>query len=104
MTPRFPQTEPKTEEERLERKRKRRLYEWLASPDFLKPDPKPVKVVTIPLADADAAVVKANPDSVRVNARRDDGVSVLMRPYDNPRRVTVMVDSVREVDANARPV
>jgi hypothetical protein len=42
MTPRFPQTEPKTEKERLERKRK--LYEWLASPDFLKPDPKPVKV------------------------------------------------------------
>jgi hypothetical protein len=102
MKPRFPEGRPKTEAEWLERKRM--LMEWVRSPEFFAPEPAPLKVVTIPLTDADAAVVKANPESVRVSARREDGVSVLMRPHANPLHVRVMVDSVREVDAQGRPI
>jgi hypothetical protein len=86
-----------------ERERLRLEYEamWLEPMPVMKP---PVPVVVVPLTDADAAVVAANPESVRVSARRDDGVSVLMRPRANPNHVRVMVDHVREVDGDGRPV
>lgn len=67
-------------------------------------EPAPVAVVSVPVSAEDAAVIAANPESVRVSARRDDGVSVLMRPQRNPQNVTVRTDLVREVDANGRPI
>jgi hypothetical protein len=87
------------EYEKLERE----FEEMMATP-LPKAKPKPVAVVTVPVSDRDAAVIAANPESVRVSARRDDGVSVLMKPQGNPHHVTVMVDWVREVDASGRPV
>jgi hypothetical protein len=66
--------------------------------------PKPVAVATIPLAQADAEVVAANPESVRVTARRPDGVTVIAKPQSNPNCVTVRTDLVREIDAEGRPV
>jgi hypothetical protein len=87
------------EYEKLERE----FEEMMATP-LPKAKPKPVAVVTVPLSDKHAAVVVGNPESVRVSARRDDGMSVLMKPQGNPHHVTVRVDWVREVDANGRPV
>lgn len=62
-----------------------------------------VAVVTVPVSDAVAEVVKANPDSVRISATRSDGVSVFERPRPSA-NVTVMVNEVREVDADGRPI
>jgi hypothetical protein len=81
-----------------------RKFELAMSKPIPKAKPKPVAVVSVPVSDRDAAVIAANPQSVRVSARREDGVSVLMMPQHNPHHVTVMTDWVREVDANGRPI
>jgi|SRR5262249_19385967 len=64
----------------------------------------PIPVAVVPVSDKIAKAVKANPESVRVSARGADGISIIERPHRNPQNVTVMVDYVREVDANGRPV
>jgi hypothetical protein len=80
----------------------KRFYERLEAGEFNR---KPtVAVVTVPVSNKVAQVVKANPESVRISARDNDGVSVFERPQHNSARVTVMVEHVREVDANGRPV
>lgn len=66
--------------------------------------PKPVAVVTVPVSNEHAAVIAENPESVRVHARRKDGVSVIANPIRNPNQVTVRVDLVRELDEDGRPV
>jgi hypothetical protein len=66
--------------------------------------PKPVAVVTVPVTQAVAEVVAANPESVRVSARTADGVTILAKPQSNPNCVTVRTDLVREIDEFGRPV
>ena len=61
-------------------------------------------VLTVPVSDKIAELVKANPDGVRVSVRRADGVTEFERPQRNSTNVTAMVDWVREVDADGRPV
>ena len=79
--------------------------EKLASGYYIRPaKPKPVAVATIPLSATDAAVVAANPESVRVSARRVDGVTVIAKPQSNPNCVTVRLDLVRKIDEHGRPV
>jgi hypothetical protein len=79
----------------------REFEEQMATP---LPMAKPkVAVVTVPLSAGDAAVVAKNPESVRVSARREDGVSLLMRPVPNA-LVKVCVEQVQEVDGWGRPV
>jgi hypothetical protein len=68
-----------------------------------RPKPK-VAVVTIPVSEKDAAVIAANRESLWISARREDGVSVLMKPQGNPAEVTVRVDLVSGVDEEGRPV
>lgn len=84
-------------------KLEREFEEFLSKP-IPKAKPKPVAVVSVPVSDTDAAVIAANPESVRVWARRDDGVSVLIKPQHNPQHVTVRTDWVNQVDANGRPI
>jgi hypothetical protein len=79
----------------------REFEEQMATP---LPRAKPkVAVVTVPLSEKDAAVIAANPESVRVSARREDGVGVLMKPAPNS-VVKVCVEQVREVDEWGRPI
>jgi hypothetical protein len=54
-----------------------------------------------PVSDKMAAAAKSNPESVRVSARADDGVTIIERPWEK-RPSSNMV--VIEVDANGRPV
>ena len=84
-------------------KLEREFEEFLSKP-IPKAKPKPVAVVSVPVSDKDAAVIAANPESVRVSARRDDGVSVLIKPQRNPQHVEVRTDWVSAVDVNGRPV
>lgn len=79
----------------------RRYEELINNPRYVK---KPVAVVSLPVSAADADVIRAAPETVRLTARRSDGVSVLMRPAANPNHVKLRVDLVREVDALGRPV
>src|SRR5215510_5168563 len=81
--------------------KKRLLCEKLAQ-GFPRDKPA-VEVVTVPVAAADAEVIRRKPESLRLHAQRQDGVSVLMRPLRND-RVTVLVNEVREVDAFGRPI
>ena len=81
-----------------------RKFEEAISKPIPKAKPKPIAVVSVPVSDKDAAVIAANPASVRVSARREDGVSVLVKPQRNPQHVTVRTDWVSEVDADGRPI
>lgn len=84
-------------------KLEREFEEFLSKP-IPRAKPKPVAVVSVPVSDKDAAVIAANPESVRVSARRDDGLSVLIKPERNPHHVMVRTDWVSEIDAQGRPV
>ncbi len=66
--------------------------------------PKPVAVLTVPVSERIAKAAQANPQSVRVSACGQDGVSVFDGAKHNSNRVVVRVDLVREVDAQGRPV
>jgi hypothetical protein len=66
--------------------------------------PTPTRVLTVPISERAAAAVKANPEDVRIVAKASDGTTILERPAPNPHHVTVRVDSVREVDADGRPI
>jgi hypothetical protein len=61
-------------------------------------------VVTVPVSNEHAEVIAANPASVRLHARRADGVNVMMNPQRNENHVTVRYDLVREIDEHGRPV
>jgi hypothetical protein len=67
-------------------------------PRELRPKRKPA--VLAPVSERMAAAVRANPESLRVSAKAEDGVTVIERPdvRREPSRVTVI-----EVDANGRP-
>jgi hypothetical protein len=80
-----------------------RRWNELAYGPLPPPRPKPVNVVVVPLRAEDAAVAKANPESVRVSARREDGATQMMKPL-AAGHVRVLVEQVREVDAEGRPV
>ena len=58
--------------------KKRLLYEKLAQ-GFPRDKPK-VDFVTVPINPTDAEVIRRRPESLRLHAQRDDGVTVLMRP------------------------
>jgi hypothetical protein len=91
-----------THEEKLARL-DREFWELARAP-IPPPRPKPIDVVVVPLKAEDAVIVRAAPESVRLVARRDDGVTQMMKPQPNPNRVTVLVDRVTEVDGCGRPV
>jgi hypothetical protein len=83
--------------------RERLRLEWEALWDEPMPVMKPpVKVVIVPVSDGFAEKVSANLETVIVS--EPNGVTTIERPRANPNHVTVMVDSVREVDAYGRPV
>ena len=65
--------------------------------------PKAVAVVTVPVSNEHAQVIAGNPESVRVSARRADGVTVIAKPQRND-IVTVRYDLVHEIDEHGRPV
>ena len=90
-----------TRKEKLARV-EREFEELMRTP--IGPAKQPVDVVVVPLKAEDAAIVRAAPESVRVVARREDGVSMLMKPQRNSNCVEVLVDRVMEVDAYGRPV
>jgi hypothetical protein len=91
-----------TEKEWAERKR--RLDERLANYTLRPAKPKPVAVVSVPVSQRDAEVIAGNPESVRVSARREDGVTVLAKPERNSQNVTVRIDWVHEVNAQGQPI
>jgi len=95
-------TKQSTEEEW--RERARRLDARLANYTLRPAKAKPVAVVTVPVSNKDAEVIAANPESVRVSARRVDGVTILAKPQRNEQCVTVRTDLVREIDEDGRPV
>jgi hypothetical protein len=94
---------PNDENLTLEERRKR-FFEKLDRGEFTVPAKPRVPVVSVPVAPRVAQAAKANPESVRVIAREEDGVSVFSGPQGNPLNVKVMVEYVREVDADGRPV
>ena len=72
--------------------------------DWLRPKPKPVAVVSLPVSDNFAKVAAANPASVGVHARTAEGVTVIEKPLRNENCVTLRTDLVLEIDAQGRPV
>jgi hypothetical protein len=63
------------------------LREWLEKnppPPWDPPKPKPVRAVAVPVSDALADAVKANPDSVRIAARSTDGRHIVEGPKRPP--------------------
>jgi hypothetical protein len=83
---------------------KRRLfYERLESGYYnRKPQPVAVPVAVVPVSEKIAGAVKANPQSVRISARGNDGLAIVEGPRSG--NVRVMIEYVREVDADGRPV
>jgi len=82
--------------------RRKRFFERIDNEPLRPAKPKPVPAMTIRVSERLAKAAKANPETVRVAARDTDGVSVFERPISM--LVTPLVDCVREVDANGRPV
>jgi hypothetical protein len=72
--------------------RKRRFFERLDNGYYFRPS---VAVLSLPVTEQLAEAVTANPESVRVSARRADGVSVVGGPRGNPNHVSVRVDLVK---------
>jgi hypothetical protein len=85
---------------------KRRLfYERLESGYYnRKPQPVAVPVAVVPVSEKIAEAVKANPQSVRISARGTDDIAIVEGPRRDSTTVRVMVEYVREVDADGRPV
>jgi hypothetical protein len=85
--------------------KRRRFEERLATGFYIRPaKPKPTAVVSLPVSEKIAEAVIANPASVRVSARGEDGIAVVEGPRPNRNNVLVRVDWVREVDAEGRPI
>jgi hypothetical protein len=82
--------------------KKRLLYEKLAQ-GFPRDKPA-VDVLTAPVSPAFAEKAKANTAGVRLVVCGADGVTTIERPKANPNRVTVLVNSVQDVDAYGRPI
>jgi hypothetical protein len=78
----------------------RRYEELISNPRYVK---KPVAVVTVPVSEADAKKVQADPESLRLHTKRQDGAYEGFAPL-GERHVRVRVDWVRDVDAEGRPV
>jgi len=83
---------------------KRRFFEKVDSGCFTRPAKPKVPVVTLPVSEKIAEAVRANPESLRVSARGEDGIALVEGPRGNPAHVTVRIDYVAEVDADGRPV
>jgi hypothetical protein len=84
---------------------KRRVFdEQLRTGYYIHPAKTVTPVLTAPVSPKLAAAVAANPESLRVSARGDDGVAVLGGAQSNSQRVTVRVDWVSAVDAEGRPI
>jgi hypothetical protein len=94
----------KPEEQLTYEERKRLFFEKADSGYYTRPAKPKVAVVTLPVSPKIAKAVKANPESVRVSARGEDGIAVVEGPRGNPNNVTVRVDLVAEVDAQGLPV
>jgi hypothetical protein len=77
----------------------REAYNKPMPPITRKPKSKPA--VLAPVSDKMAEAVKANPESLRLSAKGDDGVTVIERPWE--KRPTSNM-TVIEVDANGRPL
>jgi hypothetical protein len=72
-------------------------YEQLMATPLPKAKPKPKPMLSLEVGEKLAEAAKANPDSVRVSAKSDEGVTVV----DRPRRTEVL--EVLEVDGQGRP-
>lgn len=72
-------------------------FEQLMATPIPRAKPKPPPKVVAAVSDRMNAAVKANPESVRVVAKTDDGVTLVERP-----RVLERLE-VTEVDAKGRP-
>ena len=72
-------------------------YQRLMAEPLPKAKPKPKPAVMAVVSDKLAEAARANPDSVRVSARSDDGTSV----FERPRRLERL--EVLEVDSEGRP-
>jgi hypothetical protein len=85
---------------------KRRLfYERIESGYYnRKPQPLPIPVAVVPVSEKIAEAIAANPQSVRVSARGTDGIAIVEGPRRDNANVRVMIEYVREVDADGRPV
>ena len=94
----------KPEEQLTYEERKRLFFEKVDSGYYTRPAKPKVAVVTLPVSQKIAKAVKANPESVRVSARGEDGIAVVERPRGNSTGIMVRVDLVAEVDAQGRPV
>jgi hypothetical protein len=81
--------------------RRKRFLKRIDAGDFRR---MPAPVAVVPVSAKVAEAVKVNPESVRISARGPDGLSIIERPQRNHVNVTVMVDYVREVDADGKPV
>jgi len=77
------------------------VREHIANAPPITRKPKPRPAVLAPVSERMAAAVKANPASLRLSAKCDDGVTVIERP--DQRRPLSHV-TVIEVDANGRPL
>jgi hypothetical protein len=92
----------KANEEKLSlEERRKRFLKRIEAGDFRR---LPVPVALVPVSQRVAEAVKANPESVRISAKGADGISIIERPQRNHVNVKVMVDYVREVDADGRPM
>jgi hypothetical protein len=94
----------KPEEQLSYEERKRRFFEKVDSGYYTRPAKPKVPVVTLPVSPKIAEAVRANPESVRVSARGEDGIAVIEGPRGNPTGVIVRIDLVSDVDAQGRPV
>jgi hypothetical protein len=81
--------------------RRKRFLKRIEAGDFRR---LPAAVALVPVSPKVAEAVKANPESVRISAKGADGISIIERPQRNHVNVKVMVDYVREVDADGRPM
>jgi hypothetical protein len=68
--------------------------------------PAPVPVAIIPLTEADAALIDANPHDLRLWVARADRTYAIIKPHwSHERRVPVMIDWVQErADADGHVV
>ena len=96
---------PDEEDENLTwQQRRARLFERLENGYYGLGSKPNVSVMSLPVSEKIAEAVRANPNSVRVSARGEDGIAVVEGPKANPTGVTVRVDLVRGVDRDGRPV
>jgi hypothetical protein len=84
---------------------KRKLFfERLESDYYFKPAKPKVPMIAVPITTAIAELAEANKKGVTLVIRRDDGVSLVVRPQGNALGLGVTIMWVEEVDEDGLPV